>query len=99
MARWVKYTFIQMLIKKATTRVNLRLKKRPVSKDNMTAMVGTLADMMVMEGGVGVEIISELLKHGKKRRIAGRSFYTLEEKKELMAKVNEQFPEKVSSEK
>ena len=89
-----------MLIKKATTRVNLKLKKRPVSKDNIEIMVGTLADMMILEGGVGVEIISELLKYGKKRRIAGKSCYTLEEKKELMSQVDKKFSDKkVSSEK
>tara|TARA_R110000782_G_scaffold132386_1_gene224428 strand:+ start:573 stop:917 length:345 start_codon:yes stop_codon:yes gene_type:complete len=90
---------IEKLIKKTTTRVNRNLKKRPVNRSTVQMIVGTIADLMIIEDGVGVEFITELLKHGKKRKIANNSSYTLEERLELLSKVNKEFSEKVSSEK
>ena len=95
-----KLTAMDWLTKKATTRVNKKLKKRPIPINSVRILLNCLADMMVLDEGIGVEVVTTLIRTGKKRKAAGKKFYTDEEREELLAKLNEDFSEKgVSDEK
>lgn len=95
-----KLTALDWLVKKATTRVNRKLKKRPIPINSVRILLNCLADMMVLDEGVGVEVVTTLIRTGKKRKSAGKKFYTNEEREELLTKLNEDFSDKdVSNEK
>lgn len=90
---------IQWLARKTTTRANKVMKKRPITTRTSEIMISCLADLLVINEQIGIQLFAALIAHGKKRKFIKNVNFTDEEREELLSGIEASFSPKVSSEK